>query len=144
MNRAGETDVPIRAGLFSRGDLRDPAIALRGTRCEACAETFFPPRAVCPRCRSAAGVGTVALSRTGTVYSFTRVVRTPAHLKDPYVLALVDLPEGVRLMAQVATPMGEDVRVGTPVRLAVGPLFDLPDGRHVWGYWFEPAAPGRG
>lgn len=134
--RAG--DVSINPGLFTRDDPRDPEIALKGSRCTACRETFFPARAICPRCHSAAAIQEAELSRTGTLWSFTRVVRTPDHYPQPYLLAWVDLPEGVRLMTQLACPADASVRVGMPVTLVVEPLFESADGRRVWGYRFAP------
>lgn len=132
------TPTLIKPGLFTADDPADPDLALKGSRCDACAETFFPPRAICPRCHSPAAVRDVALSRTGVVYACTRVVRTPAQYPAPYLLAWVDLPEGVRLMTQLACPAGADVRVGAPVHMVVEPLFDTADGRAVWGYRFRP------
>jgi uncharacterized protein len=52
--------------------------------------------------------------------------RDPAD--GPYVVALVELPEGVRMMANVVGCPPEDVVVGMPVRLA---WRALSDGRHL-------------
>ncbi len=52
----------------------------------------------------------------------------------PYVVALVELPEGVRMMTNVVGCPPEDVEVGMPVRLVWHPL---SDGRHL--PQFEPA-----
>jgi uncharacterized OB-fold protein len=52
--------------------------------------------------------------------------------RDPddglYVVALVELPEGVRMMTNIVGCPPEDVVVGMPVRLAWHPL---SDGRHL-------------
>lgn len=52
--------------------------------------------------------------------------RHPDHC--PYVVALVDLPEGVRMMTNVVECPPDDVVVGMPVRLVWQPL---SDGRHL-------------
>ena len=50
--------------------------------------------------------------------------------RAPYVVALVDLPEGVRMLSSIVSadgPVGAaDVAIGDPVRVAWEPL---PDGR---------------
>jgi uncharacterized OB-fold protein len=46
----------------------------------------------------------------------------------PYVVALIDLVEGVRMMSNVVGCPPEDVTVGMPVRVVWEPL---ADGRHI-------------
>ena len=52
--------------------------------------------------------------------------RDPAD--GPYVVALIDLAEGARMMANVVDCPPDDVAVGLPVRLVWQPL---SDGRHL-------------
>ncbi len=71
------------------------------------------PRA---RCGSAKLEWGVALG-TGTVYALTRVERAPTddfRALAPYVIVLVDLDEGLRMMAHGAHGLriGQGVRVG--------------------------------
>jgi uncharacterized OB-fold protein len=77
----------------------------------------------------------VTLSRRGRIHAVTHVARPAAAYRDPYTLALVDLPEGLRLLTQVTGPAGTLVP-GADVELAVEPLFDTPDGQRVWGHRF--------
>ncbi len=135
-------DVPIRAGVFVGEDFRAPAAALRGTRCARCAETFFPARRVCARCHAADRIEETALGRRGRVFALTHVVRPAGHYAAPYVLALVDLPEGVRVLSQIAAAP-DTVAIGDEVTLVVEPLFDTPEGQRVWGYRFAPVGAGR-
>ena len=137
MSDSKAIEIPIKPGLFTCEDFRAPQATLRGTRCRRCSETLFPARNVCPRCRSAQTMTEVELSRRGTVYSFTRVTRVPAHYTEPYVLGLIDLPEGVRLLSQIASSPPDALRIGIPVQLVIGPLFETPEGQRVWGYRFE-------
>jgi uncharacterized OB-fold protein len=107
--------------------------------CPACARFFWYPREVCPVClgeavewRPAAGTGEVyAVS----VHHKTGPGRDPED--GPYAVALVDLPEGVRIMSNVVGVAPESVAVGTPVTVAWLPL---SDGRHL--PQFVPAEPG--
>jgi uncharacterized protein len=127
--------VPLRPGLFevdAGGQLR-----LLATRCAVCGAHFFPRRRICARCLSST-VGTVHLSTRGTLYTYTTVHQSTPEFTTPYVLAYADLPEGVRLLAQLAAPPG-DVRIGMPVELRVEPVGVTADGRPVLGYRFHPA-----
>tara|TARA_Y100001936_G_C15685901_1_gene463486 strand:- start:184 stop:600 length:417 start_codon:yes stop_codon:yes gene_type:complete len=59
------------------------------------------------------------VSGKGTIYSFTETV-IPARGfegKEPYLIAAVELEEGVRLMSLLHNCSSEDVKIGMPVRL---------------------------
>jgi hypothetical protein len=79
----------------------------RGTlliqRCEACGTVRHPPHPRCGQCASASLSWTPATG-LGTVYSFT-IVRHPANPElagsVPYVVALIELDEGPRLVSNV-------------------------------------------
>lgn len=101
-------------------------------QCESCGARVFYPRTVCPVClsdrlslRQAAG--------TGTVHSFTTLHRA-GHpgLADrvPYTVVLVDLDEGVRVLADlVVSPEADVPWIGMPVQAVfdeVTPELTLP------------------
>ena len=88
---------------------------LRYQRCRACAALQTYPRAYCLRC-GAADLAWEAGRGRGTVYALTSVERAPTdefRALAPYVIALVDLDEGYRMMAHGAPGLaiGERVRV---------------------------------
>lgn len=89
---------------------------LRYQRCRACAAAQLQARAFCARCGAADPFWQVAQG-SGTVYAITSVARAPSdefRALAPYVIVLIDLDEGVRMMAH-GTPglgIGERVRVG--------------------------------
>jgi uncharacterized OB-fold protein len=141
MSERTTADIPIRAGLFVDDDFRPKTAHLRGARCAACNEAFFPRREVCPRCRTASTLQDVSLSRRGRVNAITAVWRPPAHYAHPYLLAEVDLPEGVRIVTQIDAPVDEPVAVGADVTLVTRPLVTGPKGERAWGYLFAPIAP---
>jgi hypothetical protein len=88
-------------------------------RCRTCAAVRFHPRAVCPACLGD-GVEWVRASGRGTVYSFTVTHQNAAPgFRDevPYVLALVELAEGPRLLTNVLGCAPGDVRIGMPVEV---------------------------
>jgi uncharacterized OB-fold protein len=104
--------------------------------CRECGRVIWYPREVCPAClcdridwRPATGDGVV---HAVSVHHRAGIGRDEAD--GPYAVALVDLPEGVRLMSNVVGCPPDLVRVGMPVHVAWLPL---SDGRHL--PQFEPA-----
>ena len=87
-------------------------------RCTSCGNTQLYARAHCLACR--APVEWVESSGRGTVYSYTvirqNMSRAFRHLQ-PYVVALVDLDEGARLMTNIVGCDPDDVGIGMPVRV---------------------------
>lgn len=90
--------------------------------CGACGRCHFYPRPVCPECWSD-DLDWRPVSRGGTVWSYT-IVRFAhgAHegwkTRVPYVVALIELEEGVRMMGNVVDCPVESVRTGMAVQLA--------------------------
>jgi uncharacterized OB-fold protein len=89
-------------------------------KCAACSKHVFYPRVLCPHC-GAGGLGWVAASGRGTVYSTTVVRRKPAEGGD-YNVCLVDLAEGARMMSRVVSIDPQEVKIGMHVtaRIAEG------------------------
>ncbi len=88
-------------------------------RCVACGRAFAYPRPACPRCWST-DVAWEQASGGGVVYTFSVVRQNdlpPFNEQLPYVLALVDLDEGPRLMTRIVGCAPESVRIGMPVRV---------------------------
>jgi uncharacterized OB-fold protein len=88
--------------------------------CRACGHVFFYPRAHCPRCWSADTEWREA-SGQGTVYTFTVIHQNdlpPFRDRVPYVVAIVELEEGVRMTSNVEGCPPEDVECGMPVQVA--------------------------
>lgn len=85
--------------------------------CGDCGHLFLPPGPVCPRCWSDR-LDRRQLSGDGEVATFT-VYRQQYHpdFPPPYVLALIALREGPRLVSNVVDCAPEAVRIGMPVRL---------------------------
>jgi uncharacterized OB-fold protein len=91
--------------------------------CQSCGKRQLPPRAACVSCHGAALDWQVASGRA-TVYSFTVVHRAPleAFKADvPYVIAIVELEEGVRAMMNIRTSDPNAVAIGQPVEIFFEP-----------------------
>jgi uncharacterized protein len=97
---------------------------LRIQRCQDCARAVFYPRALCPFCSSARLIWERASGR-GTIYSYTVVHQAygPFAEQAPFVVALVDLDEGVRMLTRV-TGAREDAHIGARVRIVFTPIDD--------------------
>jgi hypothetical protein len=86
-------------------------------RCTGCGALRHPPRPMCPQCRSLEW-DTVESSGRGTVYSFVIPHHPPLPwFPEPYVVALVDLEEGTRIVSNVVGIVPEAVTMGLPVQV---------------------------
>lgn len=87
--------------------------------CCDCDTVFFYPRMWCPACFSQK-LDWHEASGNGKVYSFSVVHQAPfpAYQGDvPYVLAIIELEEGPRMMANVLHCDPEKVTIEMPVRV---------------------------
>ena len=87
--------------------------------CAACRRAQFYPRSHCAACHGTALKWRRSAGR-GAVYSCTTVQRAPTpafKAMVPYVIALVDLEEGFRMMLNVLDCDPAAVKIGTPVRV---------------------------
>lgn len=88
-------------------------------RCGSCGALRFYPRALCPSCLSER-IEWVRSAGRGTVYTFTVTHQNQAPgFRDtlPYVLAYVELDEGVRMLSNIVACAPGDVRIGLPVEV---------------------------
>jgi len=99
--------------------LKDEKLML--PKCEDCGKAFFYPRIACPHCHSR-NVGWTQASGKGKLYSFEIAYRSlnPAFkIEPPYVLAMIELEEGPRMMSNLinveATP--EALKIDMPVEV---------------------------
>ncbi|MDQ0287316.1 putative OB-fold protein [Desulfofundulus luciae] len=86
-------------------------------KCNDCGEYIFYPRALCPHCMSQS-LSWVESSGRGEVYTFSIHHRGPTPgFKPPYVVALIDLEEGVRIMSNVIGCDPNEVKIGMKVKV---------------------------
>ncbi|RQW29718.1 DNA-binding protein [Rhodobacteraceae bacterium CH30] len=86
-------------------------------RCSACGTLRNPPGPACPSCHSLAS-DHVEASGKGTIYSYS-VVHHPAlpDMPQPNPVGLIELEEGVRLVAGLVGVATDNIRIGAPVAL---------------------------
>jgi uncharacterized OB-fold protein/acyl dehydratase len=84
-------------------------------RCASCGRLRHPPGPMCPACRSLEW-DTVTSTGRGRIYSFVvpHHPQVPA-FEYPYVVALIELEEGTRLVSNVIDVDPDAVEVGLPV-----------------------------
>ncbi len=97
------------------------AHAMRLQRCTGCGKWIFYPRGLCPHCFSD-DLAWEPVAGTGVVHAFTIVHRHPSpafNAEIPYVVALIELDEGARLLSNLVevAPDPAEVRVGLPVEV---------------------------
>ena len=88
------------------------------TACKNCGKLYFPPVADCGSCGSSELEWT-KLKGDGTLVTFTEVVVKPASFSDepPYIVAVAELIEGVKVLAWLRGVKKEKVQVGMKVKL---------------------------
>ncbi|MFC5746865.1 OB-fold domain-containing protein [Actinomadura rugatobispora] len=109
---------------------------LRIQRCADCGALRHPPGPMCPSCHSVKRDFVVASGR-GEVHSYVVHHHPPVPGRTPpYVVAVVDLEEGVRIVGNVNGCPPEDVAIGMPVKLA----FERMDDELVLPQWIPAAS----
>jgi len=116
---------------------------LIGTKCGSCGLIDFPPRAVCQRCgrKSVGKMQKHRLTPLGTIVSYTVVHDAPSSfdLLKPYILAVVELEEGVRLTSQIIDIDPSEVKIGMHVEAAFRKLGQEGEAGIIqYGYKFRP------
>ena len=109
---------------------------LEAGKCKQCVNISFPPRLVCPKCKSKS-FETVKLSREGKILTFTiiRVGPDKFSKETPYAVAIIELNDGVRLSAQVTDCDVNKVEIGAKVKLIFRKIQDEgKSGLHCYGY----------
>ena len=91
-------------------------------QCADCGAVRHYPRPMCGECHSM-NVDWVEASGRGVLYSWT-VAHHPFHIgfrgETPYILALVQLDEGVRIQSQLLDANIEELKLGLAVEIVFG------------------------
>jgi uncharacterized protein len=109
---------------------------LEAGKCKKCGEVSFPPRLVCPNCKSNE-FETVRLSEEGTLQTFTiiRVASETFSLQTPFAVGIVELNDGVKITTQIADVNFDDLKIGKKVKIIFRKIQDEgKSGLHCYGY----------
>ena len=98
---------------------------LMGSRCKRCGATAFPPRADCHACLSG-DFEFVEVSGKGTLVTYTKIVAAPTGFEDlaPYMIGVVELDEGVRMMVPLQNITVDSAKLGMRLRVCWQKLSD--------------------
>lgn len=125
MNSTGGVEIPARYPNFEQTRVQEFWLALQNeelktTKCRGCGTIVFPPRSICSKCYSD-DVEWVALPKKGKLYSYCGCEQhsyTPLYAVDePFLLGVVELENGIRLLSYLVDAKYEDLRVGDPVEI---------------------------
>jgi uncharacterized OB-fold protein len=119
-------NLPAPAPTIQPETARFWAATLRGTlllqRCSACGLFIHYPRFLCPACHGT-DLDDVEATGRGTIYSYTVTSRGILEYKDAgqYVLAMVELDEGVRIVTNIVECDPADLAIGQSVEVVFHP-----------------------
>lgn len=115
---------------------------LIGSKCEHCKKSFYPIRVICPHCRRAGHMKEIKFSGNGKVFSYTIIRAPPEGFKEyaPYIIAVVDLDEGTKILSQVVDCDHKDIKIGMKVKSCFRRIRSENDtGLVLYGFKFKPA-----
>ncbi len=136
--------IPIRQDLFTTPLDNLEEVRLKGSRCRNCGEVLMGKATVCGNC-SKEDMEELTLSNKGTLWTYT-IIRSqppgaykgPVNPFIPFAEGLVELPEGIRIVAPVKDCDFDKIRIGMPLELVVHELFQDGDGNKVIAFYFRP------
>ena len=109
---------------------------LEASKCKSCGNVSFPPRLICPECKSRE-FETIKLSNEGKILTYTIIrVASDAFSKiTPFAIAVIAVDNGARLMTQIADSPIDKVKIGEKVKLVFRKIQDEgKSGLHCYGY----------
>lgn len=113
---------------------------LEAVKCKKCGVILFPPRLICPECKTREFEKT-KLAEKGKLLTYT-IIRVPPHQfvdQAPYVVGIVELEDGVKLTGQVVDCNFEDLKIGQRFKVEFRKIYDEGEaGILCYGYKFVP------
>ncbi|MHB8438186.1 MAG: Zn-ribbon domain-containing OB-fold protein [Acidimicrobiales bacterium] len=130
----------VHEGLFT-DDSDGEGPALLGGRCRACELHHFPRGVTCPYCGSE-DTEDATLSRRGRLWAHTAVTAPPPGYRGevPYGFGVVELPEGIRIVARLTESDPAQLQQGDAMELVVVPLHSDDEGVVVTTFAFSATA----
>jgi uncharacterized OB-fold protein len=129
--------VPPRISAWPSTGSADGSPCLIGARCRDCDKLWFPSGPICPSCRSQA-IAPAPLSRTGRLYAWSRLHVAARGWAAPYIIGYIDLPEGVRVLAHIATSDAAALRPDMEVAFRSATPVVNSEGQEVIDFVFAP------
>ena len=103
-------------------------------------QEFFPARVVDPGAGRKGKLAPKEMPREGKILSWTEVFVGPAGFENetPYYLAIIELSNNVKLLAQIVDSEPEKIQIGAKVKKAFRKISDTDaEGAIAYGYKFK-------
>jgi uncharacterized OB-fold protein len=117
---------------------------LTGVRCRSCGAAYLGKRMACGKCSAVDDFEELKFSDHGTLRAFTIVYRTAPGIEVPFIAAIVDLPEGTAVKANLGgvEPEGEKVAalLGKKLEMYTEAIRKDKEGNDVVVFKYRPAA----
>lgn len=132
---------PVKKGLVNAGGDAADDVRLLGSKCANCGEVSIGTNDVCLNC-GGDDIEGLELSSEGELWTYTVIRHKPPgdYLGpdpfEPYALALVELADGVRIMAPLEGDV-ESFEIGSRLRL-VPWMLQAEDGQAYRAFRFAP------
>jgi uncharacterized OB-fold protein len=134
--------IPVAEGLFAE---TADGPRLLGSRCRSCNTPYFPRSPAChnPEC-TRSQTEDVHFGPRGRLWSCAiqnYPPPPPARYEEPYTpyaVGVVDLDEGLRVVARMSSGEPESLQVGSEVELTIEPICRDEEGREVVTWKFKP------
>ena len=109
---------------------------IEGHRCDSCGAVYLGHRLACAKCLGRGPFTEVPLSRTGELYVWSIVHQSFPGVPVPYVVGIVDLPEGVSVRCNPVDvePDPKAIRFG----MKTGVSQQDKEGNDVVAFYFRP------
>ena len=134
--------IPLHEGIFTWPPAKSHLI---GSKCTGCGEIYFPRKGGClnPVCPGGE-MKDVELSNRGKLYSYVKMQYVPPapfdkiHSEVPFGVGLVELSEGVIVVAKLTTCDPAELKVGRPMEMVIQKFYTDEAGKDVVSYKFKP------
>lgn len=115
---------------------------LEGYKCSSCGAVFLGARSSCSKCGAREGLKPIALSNTGSLYSYSIVHRSYPGIDVPYISAIVDLDGGGTVKGNLINidPDPDKIDFGMPIEVVYDDALGRKDrdGNSYLSYFFQP------
>jgi len=116
---------------------------LEGVKCDNCGKVMYPPRPRCINCGSSK-LSKYKLPETGKVLTYSVLYESPNGFEYniPYVIAIIELDDGTKLLSQITDCPLDKVHVGMAVEAVFRRVATSGDkGIIAYGVKFRPISP---
>ena len=113
---------------------------LAGQQCGGCGAVYLGQRLACAKCLGRGPFREIPLSKSGELYVWSIVHQSFPGVPVPYVVGVVDLPEGVSVRCNLVDvePDPKALRFGMKVEMTTGVSQQDREGNDVVAFYFRP------